>query len=442
MTTEVELAPPPPVAVETPPPPPPAPEPLAPVAASERVEIIDIIRGLALFGILAANIRGFAGPAVTYLMPHLYWPAFHDRLAQAFITTFVQGKFITIFAFLFGVGFAMQLDRASARGGRFGWTYARRLGILVLFGLIHGLLIWFGDILLVYALIGFLLLFFRKRRDKTLAIWAAIGLLFFPLLSTAAFIAFQAGIEPPAFPLPTADELAKLTATFSSGSWIAIQKQRMSDAVAQNWGFMWLYGIQILGLFLLGMIAWRRRFLQPAPESLPRYRTAMWWGLGIGITGNVAASIVRWFDEPSPMPSTPLAYGATLAQLLGTPALSLGYVCLAIVLCHDPAWRARLQRFGAVGRTALTNYLLQSILGTLIFYSYGLRQFGKAGPALLLIPTVVIFALQVMLSVWWLERYRFGPVEWLWRRLTYGGPLPLARETPVAASDQSAATPF
>jgi len=132
-------------------------EPLAPVAPVERVDTIDILRGLALFGILAANMRGFAGPAGTYFMPERFWPALHDRLAQALIDTFVQGKFLAIFAFLFGVGFAVQFERAEGR--RFGWTYARRALLLIAFGLVHGLLIWFGDILLMYGLTG---LFLRR----------------------------------------------------------------------------------------------------------------------------------------------------------------------------------------------------------------------------------------------------------------------------------------
>src|SRR5512134_1246588 len=136
-------------------------EPLRPVSSSERVETIDILRGLALFGILAANIRGFAGPPSTYFMPHLFWTALHDRIAQAFVDTFIQGKFIAIFAFLFGVGFAVQFDRARTRSARFGRHYSRRLLVLLLLGLVHGVLIWFGGILLIYALAGFLLLLFQ-----------------------------------------------------------------------------------------------------------------------------------------------------------------------------------------------------------------------------------------------------------------------------------------
>jgi uncharacterized protein len=424
--------------VETVPPPAPPPEPLRPVSSSERVDSIDILRGLALFGILAANMRGFAGPALTYFTPHLFWPAFHDRLAQAFIDTFIQGKFITIFAFLFGVGFAMQFERAEGRGALFGRTYARRLGVLALFGLIHGLLIWFGDILLVYALDGFLLLLFRKRADKTLKIWAAIALLFMPVLMTAMFIAAQAGAKMPQPPGAKPEVIAREADIYENGSFAELEKQRASDAVKHNWGFFPFFGWHILGLFLVGTLAWRKRVFHPSPESLPKYKAAMWWGFAIGITGNVAATTIKWMFKLPPMPTTPIAYAFSIIGAIATPALSIGYICLVILICQSEAMRAKLRAFAAIGRTALTNYLLQSIVGTLIFYSYGLGLLGDVGPAVLLPMTFVIFAIQLAISPWWLERYRYGPVEWLWRRLTYGGPLPM-RRTSLSPPEQSPA---
>lgn len=418
----------------------PAPSPaLKPVATGERIELIDIVRGLALFGILAANIRGFAGPAIVYLRPHLYWPALHDRIAQSFVDAFIQGKFITIFAFLFGVGFAVQLDRATERGAKFGGTFSRRLAVLALFGLLHGLLIWFGDILLFYALVGFLLLLFRKRADKTLVVWAVSCIMLVPLLGTAAYIAAANGFSVPSPPAPEQAELVRLTHVFSDGSWLEIQKQRMSDAVKLNWVLIPAMLWQILGLFLLGMLAWRRRFFTPAPESIPHYRRAMAWGLAIGITGNAGAIALRWIFNPAPFPQSGLSLVCSMMMYLTTPVLSLGYICLAVVLTQDPKWRARLHRFGNVGRMALTNYLLQSILGTLIFYNYGLGLFGTIGPSVLLIVTVVLYGLQLLASTWWLERYRFGPAEWLWRRLTYKSALPMVREKPVAVTDAAPA---
>jgi uncharacterized protein len=160
----------------------------------------------------------------------------------------------------------------------------------------------------------------------------------------------------------------------------------------------------------------------------------MWWGLAVGAAGNVAMAIVRWI-HPSPMPTTWLAYSMVPVQAICVPALSLGYVCLVILVCQDARGRARLRPFAAVGRMALTNYLLQSVIGTLIFYSYGLGFFG-AGPALLLPLTFLIFAAGMVASSWWLARYRFGPVEWLWRRLAYKGPLSMRRENPLAAAER------
>jgi uncharacterized protein len=416
------------------------PEKLRPVATSERVETIDILRGMALFGILAANIRGFAGPALVYFTPHLFWTALHDRLAQAFVDTFIQGKFITIFAFLFGVGFAMQFDRANEKGARFGWTYARRLGLLLLFGLIHGLLIWFGDVLLVYALDGFLLMLFRKRTNKTVAIWAVILLSILPLLLTGMFVASQFGAKMPD-PTPKPAEIAADASVYENGSFAEITKQRSADAVTHNWGFFPVMGGWVLSIFLLGVLAWRKRFFHPAPESLPRYRQATWWALAVGIAGNIAITVIRWIWDPPPFPDSLIALTLVPLQTLCTPALSLGYICAVILLCHSDAWRARLHRFAAIGRTALTNYLLQSLVGTLIFYGYGLGFFG-VGPAALLPLTVLLFAAQMYLSPWWLRRYRFGPVEWLWRRLTYGGPLAMRREgagtAPTVPSDAPA----
>jgi uncharacterized protein len=429
MTTEAPALPEP----FEPEPPAPPPEPLRPVSTFERLATIDILRGLALFGILAANIRGFSGPPVAYFNAQAFWPALHDQIAQTFIATFVQGKFITIFAFLFGVGFAMQFDRAVARSGKFGWTWARRQFVLLLFGLTHGLLIWFGDILLDYAIAGFFLLLFRKRRNKTLAVWALICLLVMPLLATSAFVAMRLGVKIPRPPRQTA-EIAKAADVYENGTWLEVQSYRAKDAVRYNWAFFPVLFWNIQGLFLLGMLAWRKGFFRPSPESLPRYRTVMKWALFVGVTGNVAMAVIIRILGPSPSPTTWLGFATVPLRVIAVPALSLGYMCVVILLCHDPAWRARLRRFGAVGRTALTNYLLQSVLGTLIFYGYGLGFFG-IGPLGLLPLTVVIFTAQLFASAWWLERYRYGPVEWLWRRLTYRGALPMRREKLLPAAE-------
>lgn len=401
--------------------------PMGPIASGERVELIDIVRGVALFGILAANIRGFAGPALAYFQPLLVWPSMPDRIAQAFIDVFVQGKFITIFSFLFGLGFAVQLTRADEKGARFGGFFARRLAILALMGLAHGLYVWFGDILLGYALIGFLLFFFKRRKDKTLVGWAVV-LYFVPMmLMGMGVLAIELTGKQVKGPDQSPAEVARQVELFSSGTYGEIQPQRAKDAVANNWGFMPIMAFQLLALFLMGILAWRHGVFTPSPETIPKYRKVMILGFVIGVTGNAIAIAIKWIYEPTMFPPSPTMLLIGVIQTFSIVPLSAGYVCSVILLCQDPAWHRRLAPFGAVGRTALTNYLLQSVIGTLLFYGYGLGLFMKMGPALLLVPTVVIFAIQVAASNWWLARFRFGPAEWLWRCLTYGKLQPLRR---------------
>ncbi|MFA6955926.1 MAG: DUF418 domain-containing protein [Thermoanaerobaculia bacterium] len=393
---------------------------IGPIGVAERVDLIDIVRGLALFGIIAANMRGFAGPTPAYFEPSSFWPSMPDRIAQAIIDTFIQGKFVTIFSFLFGVGFAVQLDRGEARGVKIGGVYARRLAILVVFGLVHGTMIWFGDILLPYALIGFLLLLFRRRRDSTLISWAIVGQLVPLVLLSLAWVYGQVSAEPLRGPHSAGPgELERLADLFAHGSWSAIHEQRVLDVFKANWGMFPVFFLPLLSLFLCGVLAWRRGFFHPRRETIDAYRRWMKLGLVVGVLGNTAATAIRWVWHVAQFPPTPLGLGVQLIQAVAVPMLSLGYVCGVIVLCQDEAWRRRLAPFAAVGRMALSNYLMQSIVCTLIFYSYGFGLFGSVGPALLLVPTLLVYATQPVISEWWLDRFRFGPAEWLWRSLTY-----------------------
>src|ERR1700757_3479422 len=160
---------------------------VGPVSLSERILFIDILRGMALFGILAANMRAFFAPLDIYDRVNVLYTGRADVIAQAFINALIQGKFISIFSLLFGLGFAIQLSRAEARGARFMGFYPRRLAALALFGLIHGALIWAGDVLLTYAISGTILLLFRKRQQKTLLWWAG-GIFVTPLFVFSTFL--------------------------------------------------------------------------------------------------------------------------------------------------------------------------------------------------------------------------------------------------------------
>jgi uncharacterized protein len=401
---------------------------LRPATVAERIEVIDVLRGLALFGILAANMRGFSVPPAAYLETVSLWVAPRDRAVQFLLDVFIQGKFITIFAFLFGVGFAAQLERAEMRGARFATLYSRRLGWLCLFGLVHGIFVWYGDILLVYGLAAFALLLFRRRADSTLLSWALIlYLLPMLLLGMAAGIAALSGEPLPSESPVTAEELRRVSAIYSEGSWMEILRQRARDAFEWNWMYFPIIFMQTFGLFLLGALAWRRRFFAPGALSLRGWALGIAFALAIGIGGNLAGTSIKYRLDLSAYDLSGPGMAATILAMAAVPFLSFAYVGVVVLACRSDRLRARLRPFAAVGRTALTNYLLQSVIGTAIFYSYGLRLFGRFGAAWLLALTVVIFAAQVAGSSWWLGRFRFGPAEWLWRTLAYGGLQPMRR---------------
>jgi uncharacterized protein len=390
---------------------------VGPVSLSERILFIDVLRGMALFGILAANMRALAGPIEIYDRIQVLFPGRADVLAQWFIDAFIQGKFISIFSFLFGMGFAIQLSRAEARGVRFLSFYPRRLLALALFGLVHGLLIWSGDILLTYALSGAILLLFRNRQQKTLLWWAG-GLFALPIVVSSVFLGIYFRFHP-AWMVPKPTDMQKIYNViniYAHGSFRQI--------LAQNWvewkGSLPLLGFAIYatGLFLLGMWTWRAGIVQRLDEYLPVLRRLCAWCLPIGLALSIYVATVKAL-----LPPGQISLWAWFAQVLWLPSshiLAAGYASGLAVLFLDEKWRRRFLPFAAVGRTALTNYLMQSVICTLFFYHYTTGLYGRIGPALALVPTVVLYSLQVVISNQWLKQYRFGPMEWLWRGMTYG----------------------
>ena len=188
-----------------------------------------------------------------------------------------------------------------------------------------------------------------------------------------------------------------------------------------------IYLPNIVGTFLLGVWVWRKGILQNLQDHLPLLRKTMAWGLLIGLPGNLLARAIVEASGSTTMQPTPRNLGIWSIQAIAVPSLSLGYASLLAILYTRAGGRQRLAPFAAVGRTALSNYLLQSLVCTTIFYSYGLALFAKGGPLLYFIPTFVVYGLELPLSVWWLKRYRFGPVEWVWRSMTYGKAPPFRR---------------
>lgn len=401
---------------------------MGPTLPGERIEVLDVLRGFAILGILLVNMALFNSPFYLLVTDVKLWTGGADRLAIWLIRFFAEGKFYSLFSFLFGLGFTLQMMRAESRGARFAPFYRRRLLVLLLIGLAHAFLLWSGDILAIYAVFGFLLLLFRVRSQKTIVVWTIICLLI-PIVITAAgagFIELGRSIPEAAAEIDKAfaETVAGYEAlieqslrVYSQGSFGEIMAQR-----AQDTGFLYFtlifWGPNILAMFLIGLYVGRRKFLQNVTAHLPLIRKVMWWGLGLGLVGNLIFVVARESSNPPILSLTTLVY--TVFFAIGAPALCFFYVSAIILLVQREAWRKRLAPLAAAGRMALSNYLFQSLICTTIFYSYGLGLYGKVGPAVGIVLTIVIFIIQVALSVWWLRRFKFGPFEWFWRSLTYG----------------------
>ena len=416
-------------------------EPWGPTQPGERIRVIDVLRGLALFGIVTANMRGFAGPLTSYFQPDLIWKTRIDFWVQVFVDTFIQGKFITIFAFLFGVGFAVQFTRAEKRRSGFARVYSRRLLALLLLGALHQFLFWWGDILVSYALGGFLLIPFRKRRNKTVLIWT-LALMLAPIVGAAGAAAYKRLRPDPPQRVEEArkkaveerrqreSDMSKTVQVYQTGSYPRIFRERLGELKREIRTQPFVV-VLTLPIFLLGLWVWRQGIFQD-PEA---HRTLLRKGLVIGALVGLPANIAHVWGahqisgQVQVGPPSPFMIAGFLLALFGRPALSMSYACALGLLFLNETWRPRLLPFAAIGRTALSNYLLQTVVCTTIFYGYGGALFARVSLAWLLVLTVVIYALEAPLSNWWLARYRFGPAEWIWRSMTYGQAQPMRRDT-------------
>lgn len=404
---------------------------VGPITLSERILFVDVVRGMALFGILAANMRAFFAPLDIYDNVRVLFHSRADFIAQTFIDTLIQGKFITIFSFLFGLGFAIQVSRAEERGARFLGFYPRRLLALALFGLIHGILIWGGDILLTYALSGALLLLFRKRQQKTLLWWAG-SLFCLPIVLATTFLCIYYSRFRRPWMVPKPPDMKKIYAVVNIYAHGTVRQ-----ILHQNW-IEWkqqlplqLFAIYALGLFLLGMWVWRSGIVQHLEQYRPLLKRICAWCIPIGVIGSSYSAITIAL-----LPPQSVSMWGFFAQILWLPSahtLAAGYISGLALIFLKPESRRLLLPFAAVGRMALTDYIMQSIVCTLFFYHYTTSLYGRVGPAMGILLTFILFVAQVWLSNWWLKRFRFGPLEWIWRGLTYWKMPPLRLTSPEIA---------
>jgi uncharacterized protein len=408
---------------------------LTPVAAAERIETLDVLRGFALLGILTVNMAGFSWPMDQVMSGAQLWESSRDLVADGLIAFAAEGKFYPLFSFLFGLGVAIQMERAEARGAQFAGWFCRRLFVLLGIGLAHAILVWEGDILVWYALFGFLLLAFRQRKPKTLLIWAALCLLI-PALLIVGIWALLAGasLVPEVSQIiqremmedaeASARKLEESIRVFSQGSYGEILAARFRNLV-----FMWLIGVFFVptcfAMFLLGMYAGQRRLFHNIEAHAGGFRRVLFWGLVLGLPANLIYMLGSALSDLSDVYY--IWFLSSAAVAIGGPVLSLAYAAALTLLLRREGWQRALRPIAATGRMALSNYLFQSLVCTTIFYSYGFGLFGSVGRAAGMVFVLAIYLAQVALSVAWLKYFRFGPMEWLWRRLSYGQRQPMRR---------------
>lgn len=394
-----------------------SPSALAPVAPGERIATLDILRGFALLGILVINMPGFAVPWAVWPSGEEWFPGAPDRAAEFLVDFFGSGKFNSIFSFLFGLGLAIQLERAAARRASFVPLYLRRLLALAAFGLAHAFLIWTGDVLHIYAVVGLFLLVARRLPDRTIAVVMAL-LLVLPLAWNTYELAINKPPDhPPSYYSARAREQLHI---FGQGSYPEMVRERvreMREEYVDSGDGYWFW-CSLSFTMLLGFLAGRHRVFQTLPQHLPWIRRLRWWTLGLGLsTGLIFAVCAAWADPTKP---TVLGLLTGVFYEVNRPLLCLFYITSLTLLAQQAGWARRLAPIALVGRMPLTNYLMQSLLCTTIFNSYGLGLFGTVGPAMGLLIAAVVYTAQIMYSRWWMARFAYGPLEWVWRLLTYG----------------------
>ncbi|WP_232698432.1 DUF418 domain-containing protein [Brevibacillus daliensis] len=364
-----------------------------------------MIRGFAIFGIFLVNFPTIMGMAD---IKPIGYTAGVDATVRFLYDLLIQTKFYSIFAFLFGLGFYLFMKKAEEKGKRMYSLFVRRLLILLLFGVLHLVLLWYGDILHLYALTGFWLLLFYKRNPRTILIWS-IGL----ITSFALLMLSVSSVD-----LPTG-QISLQPAPFNGlldYSAVVAERIKLIGSLL-IWNSI-LYQPEVLGLFLLGLYAGKKEWFRRVPELVGKIRIIQF--ISLGLSAMLAVPMFIYYVNADVYVSEQI-YG--YIHLTGK-TLSVFYVCTLMLLYQKQAWRKRLEGFTFVGRMALSNYLGQTFFSLLLF-SFLIPNTASIPLWVGTIYCFTMYMLQILFSRWWLARYAFGPMEWLWRCGTYGTIQPL-----------------
>lgn len=381
------------------------------MTTQDRIDGVDALRGFALLGILLVNSMAFASAFYGFELPDPTFNTGLDRAVHLTVALFFEMKFYLLFSFLFGYSFTLQMRSAEKAGDAFVPRLLRRQTGLWLIGLAHAVLLFHGDILTTYAVLGVALMMLRTRSDAALSRLACF------LVIGTALAWFVLGIldilEPPPMDPDAIITTAAATEAAFAGNWQSIIGQHLTE-LSSVWVIVGLLQApSALAMFLVGLIAGRRQILSHPRDNRALFQRLVRLGLFIGLPGALVYSYTG-----VEMADTPLALIGLAIGLLTAPLLTGAYVG-AMVLFFDSAAGRRLRDLLAPsGRTALSNYLLQSLICALIFHGYGLGLVGHVSPLETVSIALVIYAIQLVLSRWWVQRFAYGPLEWLLRFIT------------------------
>lgn len=411
---------------------------VAPVAAGERIDTFDFIRGLAVMGILAANIVAFGQPMDAYMYPDAFQTDPGDPGGWMWIAQFIviDGKMRGLFTLLFGAGLYLFMEKAWARGAT-RWLQAWRLVILMVFGMIHFFFIWIGDILFYYALFGFVALACLRWGVKT-QLWVGLGgymlgvLFYTGLILPWLIVDTPVGESSPEMLEQRAGMIAEIdntlakgdvpNAAIASGDYPALVAHRITEQWNEPLLNAMLFGLETLPLMLIGVALYRMGFFSGAFD---RGKLLRWGWIGVIAGGLVHLGIGMAVKAGG------FSFYGTLAGFIGLSPLPRLWMVLgmaALLVAYAPGATGWLgERVRAAGRAAFTNYLGTSVVMMFVFHGWALGLFGQLNRPQLYIVVALTWVLMLAWSKPWLDRYRYGPLEWLWRCLTYRTVFPLSR---------------
>ena len=406
------------------------PDKISPVKSSERYIILDILRGIALLGICLANFPEFSlytflNKEVVDAMP----TAGVDRIVKYLQYIFIDGKFYSLFSILFGVGFTIIMSNLLKKDGNGMLIFYRRMAILLLIGFMHLMLLWAGDILLLYALVGMILPLFRNLSDRKLLTAAAIFMLL-PIVIDAMRIVLD--YDPSALVMMGNQYFNEMNGINDDNFAIWLRDgQAYTDVLKFNLSGSFIRcqefidgnrAFKVLGLFLIGLYIGRNK-LYDLDKNMVLLKKIRFYGFLIGLP---LSCFYGWIS----MNDTPLGLiGRSTAYAFSVIPMCLAYTS-AICLWYSKKKELMVFRFpAATGRMALTNYIGQSVFGMIIFYGIGFGLGASMGLVYVELVAVGVFFIQMFCSYLWLNRFQFGPLEWIWRMLTYGKVIKLKMES-------------